>query len=432
MRISGWGNYPQIEATSTYAKTTSEIKNTLLKNKQPILARGLGRSYGDSALADAVIDLTKFNFFLSFNDSTGELTCTSGTSLADILDVFTPKGWFLPVTPGTKYVTVGGAIASDVHGKNHHLSGCFSNYVVSLTLMLADGSVLTCSTSENIDLFRATCGGMGLTGIIITATIKLMPIRSVFIDEVIYKTRDLKETLEMISVTNESTYSAAWIDCLARGNKMGRGLLMLGDHAGTGSFISEDRHTTSLPFHLPSYTLNRFSIGLFNRLYFHRVSQRKTTRTVFYDPFFYPLDSINNWNRLYGKAGFTQYQFVLPKHTATVGLKAVLEKITDSQKGSFLAVLKATGAENHNYLSFPLEGLSLALDFKIEPSLFDLLNRLDEIILHYGGRLYLTKDVRMSRLMFQQSYPQWEAFAQVRIKYHLSRFNSLQSIRLGL
>jgi FAD/FMN-containing dehydrogenase len=431
MQLSGWGNYPCIEADSFYARSTAEIKSALLKSTS-CLARGLARSYGDSALNLETINLTKFNYLLAFDELSGIVTCTSGLSIAELLTVFTPRGWFLPVTPGTKYVTIGGAIASDVHGKNHHLHGCFSNYLLSITLMLADGSIVTCSRTDHADLFRATCGGMGLTGIIITATFKLTRIRSVFMDETIYKTGDLVETLQMLDATQKSTYSAAWVDCLARGKKMGRGLLMLGEHAGTGAFVMEPSASKSIPVNLPTWLLNRYSIAAFNACYYHRLPRRKTEKSSFYDPFFYPLDSINHWNRLYGKSGFTQYQFVLPKESGFDGLKAIFKKISDSQKGSFLAVLKMTGPANDNFLSFPLEGFSLALDFKIEPTLFDLLARLDEIVLHYGGRLYLTKDVRMSEAMFKQSYPAWEAFTQVRAQYGAHKFQSLQSKRLGL
>lgn len=431
MRLSGWGNYPFIDANSTIARSAEEVRMTLLKNTS-CLARGLGRSYGDSALNNNVINLTKFNYLLAFDELSGVVTCTGGVSIAELLDVFAARGWFLPVTPGTKYVTVGGAIASDVHGKNHHVHGCFSNYVISFTLMLADGSVVTCSSTENTDLFHATCGGMGLTGIVITATLKLKRIRSVFVDETIYKTADLIETLQMLDATHKATYSAAWIDCLARGKKMGRSLLMLGEHAGTGSFIHDPRVVKSMPVSLPTWMLNRYSIGTFNTLYYHQFARRKTERTAFYDPFFYPLDSINDWNRLYGKSGFTQYQFVLPKESGYEGIKAVFRKINESQKGSFLAVLKATGSANDNFLSFPLEGFSLALDFKIEPSLFELLTSLDEVVMHYGGRLYLSKDVRMSEAMFKKGYPAWEKFAQVRSQYGCEKFSSLQSIRLGL
>lgn len=431
MQLSGWGNYPCIEGNSFYARSTAEIKNELLKSPS-CLARGLARSYGDSALNNETINVTKFNYLLAFDELNGIVTCTSGLSIAELLDVFAPRGWFLPVTPGTKYVTIGGAIASDVHGKNHHLHGCFSNYLLSITLMLADGSIVTCSRTDHADLFRATCGGMGLTGIIITATFKLKRIRSVFVDETIYKTSDLVETLQMLDATQKSTYSAAWVDCLARGKKMGRGLLMLGEHAGTGAFVMEPSASKSIPVNLPTWLLNRYSIATFNACYYHRLQRRKTEKSSFYDPFFYPLDSINHWNRLYGKSGFTQYQFVLPKESGFDGLKAIFKKISDSQKGSFLAVLKMTGPANDNFLSFPLEGFSLALDFKIEPTLFDLLARLDEIVLHYGGRLYLTKDVRMSEAMFKQSYPAWEAFTQVRAQYGAHKFQSLQSKRLGL
>jgi FAD/FMN-containing dehydrogenase len=431
MQISGWGNYPVIDAHVSFARSIDEIRAALLKTDF-CLARGLGRSYGDSALGAQLINTTKFDYLLSFDEEKGVVCCTSGVSLAQLLAVIMPKGWFLPVTPGTKFVTVGGAIASDVHGKNHHVHGCFSNYLLDFTLMLADGSVVTCSATEHVDLFRATCGGMGLTGIILTATLKLTRLSSVFINETVYKTAHLQETLALMQETQASTYSAAWVDCLARGKNMGRGLLMLGEHAHDLARTSVSRSVKSMPFNLPPWVLNRYSIGTFNAWYYHRVQRHKTERHTFYDTFFYPLDSINHWNRLYGQSGFTQYQLVLPKEAGYEALTAIFKKVTVAQKGSFLAVLKSTGAANDNFLSFPFEGFSLAIDFKIEPSLFELLHQLDEIVLHYGGRLYLTKDMRMGAVMFKRSYPLWQTFAAVRAQYGAEKFSSLQSVRLGI
>jgi decaprenylphospho-beta-D-ribofuranose 2-oxidase len=344
-----------------------------------------------------------------------------------------PRGLFLPVTPGTKYVSVGGAIASDVHGKNHHLDGCFSEYVDRFSLLLATGEIVTCSREQHADLFHATCGGMGLTGIILDVTLKLKPIESSFIEQKTYKAGNLAEALNLFEAHHGSPYSVAWIDCLATGPAMGRSLVMLGRHCASSSVPPRAKRPISIPIDMPPQLLNQFSIKAFNTLYYHRIRHNPLEQQVHYEPFFYPLDGIQHWNRLYGKKGFTQYQFVLPKAAGLEGMTTILEEITASARGSFLAVLKAFGQENANLLSFPMEGYTLALDFKIEEKLFGLLDELDAIVLAYGGRLYLTKDTRMSEATFKRSYPRWEAFQDIRARYGAQgRFASQQSQRLGM
>ncbi len=436
MKISGWGQHPIIDSSTTFLTGQRQIEKLLTGNE--FIPRGLGRSYGDSSLAESNLNTTKYDHFIDFNPKTGVLTCEAGVSFADILKFFIPKGWFLPVTPGTQFVTVGGAIASDVHGKNHHLDGSFSDHLLDLTLALANGEVLTCSKRKNKGLFLATCGGMGLTGIILQARIKLLKINTSYIDEVTYKTHNLKETLDRFETHHDATYSVAWIDCLAKGDALGRSLLMLGEHLATvpltvHRYEVEDHSKLNIPFHFPSFTLNQYSIKAFNALYYGRIRHAASKRTVNYAPFFYPLDSIQNWNRLYGKNGFVQYQFVIPKAAGYEGLKRILEAISDSQKGSFLAVLKVFGKGNENYLSFPIEGYTLALDFKMDSNLLPFLELLDKIVLEYGGRIYLTKDARMSQSTFKQSYPNWEMLQEIREQTGADKlFNSLQSKRLGL
>ncbi|MCF6345069.1 MAG: FAD-binding oxidoreductase [Thiomicrorhabdus sp.] len=445
-RLNGWGNYPTIKSSPLTIRHTQDISTaikTFQQNKPKILpppsliASGLRRSYGDSALAEQTLHTQTLNHFLTFDATQGVVHCAAGVSLAELLNVFVPKGWFLPVTPGTQFVTIGGAIASDVHGKNHHLDGCFSQHILNITLCLASGESIICSLTEHRELFLATCGGMGLTGVIVSATLKLIPIESAFIQETTWKTENLAETLEQFEAHQNATYSVAWIDCLTTGKHLGRSLLMLGEHA------TEQTHANNLktappsklnvPFNMPSALLNAFTVKAFNTLYYHKTRQKESQRAVHYAPYFYPLDSIQNWNRLYGKKGFTQYQFVLPKAAGLEGLTKILTEIVNSKRGSFLAVLKVFGAENANYLSFPMEGYTLAIDFKIDPTLFAFLDKLDEMVLHYGGRLYLAKDARMSEAMFKQSYPNWETFQTIRQQYGADQcFNSLQSQRLGL
>jgi FAD/FMN-containing dehydrogenase len=403
-----------------------------------MISRGLGRSYGDSSLSSHVFDLQSFDHFLEFDSEKGFIRCEAGVSFATLLQFLVPRGWFLPVTPGTKFVTVGGAIASDVHGKNHHKEGTFCDHVLELKLLLADGTELTCSPQKNSEAFHATCGGMGLTGIVTQATFQLKKISSAWIDQTTFKTADLAETYEHFHKQAHQTYSVAWIDCLTRGRNMGRSLLMVGDHSKnapsntTEPLVPGGNPKLTLPFDFPAIALNPFTIQAFNALYYNRVQGKITKQNPHYEPFFYPLDSIHHWNRMYGKSGFTQYQFVLPQSAGQDAMSEILDQISHAKKGSFLAVLKAFGPENKNYLSFPLEGFTLALDFKMERGLLELLNSLDEKVLNQGGRIYLSKDARMSEKTFKDSYPRWNEFARIRKDLKAHRFRSLQSERLGI
>lgn len=432
--LSGWGQYPKIETDLLQVHSQRKVAEMLSEpGEKSLIARGMGRSYGDSALAAQTLSTLHLNHLIDFNTDSGEIRCAAGVTLAELLEIFVPRGWFLPVTPGTKWVTVGGAIASDVHGKNHHLHGSFCDHVSQLKLALANGDIVTCSRTENAALFHATCGGMGLTGIILNATFQLIPIQSAMMAESSYKTANLAETLERFEEFEQATYSVAWIDCLSSGQKLGRSLLMLGEHLTQGDLQAHRSAKLKVPFNMPSPLLNRYSVQTFNTLYYHKQTRTHAQREVHYNPYFYPLDGLHDWNRLYGKNGFTQYQFVLPKAAGLEGMQAILQRIVASRRSSFLAVLKAFGKANDNLLSFPMEGYTLALDFKIDASLFAFLDELDRMVLDYGGRLYLTKDARMSEHTFKQSYPNWEAFAQLRAQTGADRcFHSLQSLRLGL
>lgn len=431
MKCTGWGRYPVVDASLDHPQTLQECKESVLRNPQ-ILARGMGRSYGDSSLAPHLLSSNYLSHFKHFDAQTGMLTCESGVSLANIIDIFLPQGWFLPVTAGTRFVTIGGAIASDIHGKNHHLNGAFSQYVKRMNVMLGNADIVEISSTLHSDLFQATCGGMGLTGLILDASIQLMPIQSSNILETTLKIRNLEELFDALEVNQSASYSVAWIDCLAKGPALGRSLLILGEHAVDGILEIRNENTINIPFDAPSQLLNHYSIKFFNEFYYHKIRGYRNKKTVHCIPYFYPLDKINNWNRLYGRNGFIQYQFVLPKE-ARASLKNILERIANSGKSAFLGVLKAFGPANENYLSFPMQGYTLALDFRLEPGLFKLLDELDAIILHEGGRLYLTKDARMSEHMFKKSYPNWSKFESVRIKYHsVGKFSSIQSQRLGL
>ena len=376
--IHGWGRYPRIKAqVATPLSPAQLVRET---SGGSLIARGLARSYGDSGLAARVADLRHLDQMLAFDEATGLLTCAAGVSLDDILKVFVPRGWFLPVTPGTRYVTIGGAIASDVHGKNHHVEGSFSDHVTGLNILLGNGEVVFASPACEPELFRATCGGMGLTGVILQATVRLKPIRSSDIIETTIKAPDLEAVLAAFDENASTTYSVAWIDCLATGRDLGRSLLMLGEHAPDGPLVVQSAPPLPVPVDMPSMLLNRGTVKAFNALFYGKALRQRHTRRVPLDPFFYPLDKLGDWNRLYGKPGFLQYQFVLPRADGSVGLRHVLERIAASGRGSFLAVLKAFGQGNANLLSFPMAGYTLALDFKAEPAVFRLLDELDRVV----------------------------------------------------
>ena len=398
-----------------------------------LIVHARGRSYGDSALNDRVLLSRRFNKILEFAPLTGKVTCESGVTLAELLEAFLPRGWFLPVVPGTKFISVGGAIASDVHGKNHHQEGCFSECVEGLELLLPDGQVVQVSRTENRPLFLATCGGMGLTGVITTARLRLLTIQSAYIRETVQRCANLSEVFERFEANEEVPYSVAWIDCLASGEHLGRSILMLGRHAQAGPLQLPPPRPLTVPLELPSFVLNKHSVACFNYLYYHGKPDLVADRLTPLEDFFFPLDRIGHWNRMYGRRGFTQYQLVLPKAASFKGLTKILTRISAAGLGSFLGVLKLFGPENDNLLSFPLQGYTLAIDFKIDAQLFPFLEELDRVVLDHGGRLYLTKDVRMSAETFRRGYPRWEEFALLRERHGLkAKFNSRQSRRLGV
>lgn len=422
--------YPIIR-NKKFSLRDTETLHWYIDNTNEFISYGNGRSYGDSAINENILYARTYNNFLDFDEQNGVITCQAGVLLSEILDSVVKRGWFLKVTPGTKLITVGGAIASDVHGKNHHAQGCFSECVEELTIMLGNKEIKSCKKGD--ELFYATCGGMGLTGVILSAKISLKKINSKYIRQTTIKSANLKETFEAFENYKDMPYSVAWIDCLAKNEDIGKCLLMVGDFANDGNLEYKRKRKLSIPFNFPSFALNKFSVKAFNWLYYTKAKNGISKQKVDIDTFFYPLDAIGDWNRIYGKNGFTQYQFILPKEHSFEGLKEILTKISASGKGSFLAVLKLYGKANDNYLSFPIEGYSLALDFKIEEGLFELLNILDEIVVKYGGKIYLTKDVRVSKETFEKGYPQIEKFREFRRKNDMDRkFNSLQSKRVGI
>jgi len=432
MNIHGWGRYPRMDAELLLPQTSMDCAR-FMNDGASCIPRGQGRSYGDSANAAAVLQSTYLNHYIQFDTKSGLLTCEAGVTIREVLDLIVPRGWFIPVTPGSSYVSIGGAIASDVHGKNHHGSGTFSQHIIEMQMMLASGEFVTVSPTQLPDLFAATCGGMGLTGMILNVTMQLMPIQSSQIDQKTTQASCLEAVCAGFEENKSSTYSVAWIDCIATGLKLGRSLLMLGEHAVTGGLEVPPQKPLNVPVDAPDLLLNQQFIQLFNTLYYQKARLSSSQQQLSYGTYFYPLDQIANWNRLYGKAGFIQYQFVLPSAVGVQGLRSILKTIAASGKGSFLAVLKVFGEHNANYLSFPMAGYTLALDFKVSPEVIALVQRLDAMVIDMGGRIYLSKDALMSEATFKATYPQWEQFEVVRAKYGaIGKFASQQSKRLGL
>jgi len=445
MQLSNWGQYPKVNTTLHHIRTDEHACHLLSLNAS-LIARGLGRCYGDSALNDqAVLSSIYCDHLIDFNPATGVLVCEAGISLAMLLRIFVPRGWFLPVTPGTKLVTVGGAVASDVHGKNHHVAGTFCRHVLWLELLSSEENILRCSTTENPDLFQSTCGGQGLTGIILRVAFRLVPISTVYIRQETIKTRNLEEIMDCFEHSANWHYSVAWIDCLQTGTGLGRSIMIRGEHANIEDIdtikacvplIAPEKFSLAVPINLPRFTLNIWSAKAFNAIYYGHHAEGTTNQIVDLDSFFYPLDAIQEWNRIYGKRGFLQYQCVIPRAAAQEGLTHILNRIARSGMGSFLAVLKLFGLqeENGGILSFPMEGYTLALDFPVTPQAFSLLNELDAMVLDYGGRLYLAKDARMSCATFERGYATAiDRFRKIKTTCDPNhRFISLQSKRLGI
>jgi decaprenylphospho-beta-D-ribofuranose 2-oxidase len=438
-QIANWGNYPVIESNEEFFAFPEQLQE-LLAREETFIPRGNGRCYGDASLADTTISTLKFDKILSFDVSAGVFESQSGLTLDQILEVIVPAGWFLPVTPGTKFITVGGAVASDVHGKNHHVDGSFSNHILEMDIVLASKETLTCSPEINPDLFEATCGGMGLTGVIIRVKFRLKKIETSFIRQKQVKAANLEELIGLFDEFSDYTYSVAWIDCLKKGPQFGRGILLLGEHAGVKDLNENQKRNPlrlagkkqiNFPFNLPSWVLNPFTAKAFNFLFYSKNFRKEINNVIGYEPFFYPLDAILHWNRCYGKKGFVQYQFVVPLE-AKDGLIEIMNRISHKGLGSFLAILKVFGKQE-SIISFPREGYTLALDFPVRDGLLEFLDELDQIVLQYGGRLYMSKDARMKPDVLRHGYPGLNKFKDIVRKYNPDgKIHSIQSDRLFL
>jgi len=437
-KLTSWGNYPVIEGKEESFVFDDQL-TPLILNDQPFIPRGNARSYGDSSLGKRVISSIKYDKILSFDTTNGILECQPGITLSDVLEVIVPQGWFLPVTPGTKLITIGGAVGSNVHGKNHRTAGSFSRYIIDMDVKLASNEIITCSTAQNPDLFEATCGGMGLTGLVTRVKFSLKKIETSYIKQKQIKAENFDELLTLFDKYQDYSYSVAWIDCLKKGEHFGRSILTIGEHAILSDLNDEQRKNPlqlpakkilNFPINLPSWVLNSFTVKAFNFLYYTKNFKKEINSVVLYDPVFYTLDAINNWNRMYGKNGFVQYQFVLPLESKQ-GMIEILNRISAKGMGSFLTVLKVLGKQE-SMISFCREGYTLALDFPLRKGVLEFLDELDEIVLKYGGRLYITKDARMKPAMLA-NYPELEKFKNIIKKYNPDgKIRSAQSDRLLL
>ena len=413
MSDHSWGRYPKTSETlKRLAWSTEPLPR---EEERKVLPHGLGRSYGDVCLNDGGVLLvtTAWDHILAFDEQRGLLRCEAGVSLDDLLKFLVPRGWFLCTTPGTKFVTVGGAIANDVHGKNHHRSGTFGCQVTQFELLRSNGERKLCSREQNTDWFAATIGGMGLTGMITWAEFEVRPIANSSIVMESVKLRDLDDFFAISKESDQDfEYTVSWQDCLAKDSALGRGIFMRGNHArdGTRDLSIHRDPGISVPIDFPAIALNEISIKAFNTLYYARLPRRLTKAVVHYNPFFYPLDSINFWNRIYGARGFFQYQFVVPFSADSRAIRAILKEIGASGQASFLAVLKTFGdVRSPGLLSFPMPGVTLALDFPNRGAeTFALFEKLDRLVIEAGGRIYPAKDARMSAATFQASFPRWQ------------------------
>ena len=414
MSVRSWGNYPKVEHAAVIAQPWRHL--ALPHGEGTLLPGGLARSYGDSCLNEGgtLVTTTRLDHLIEFDRVAGILRCEAGISLAQILELTVPAGWFLPVVPGTAFVTVGGAIANDVHGKNHHAAGSFGSHVRRFELLRSDGARLTCSPGENAALFRATIGGLGLTGLITWAEVALRPVACAAFDVETIRMENLAHFFELSKTGAE--YSVAWIDALAKGGEIGRGIFIRANHAKAGAADAASRSGSkprlAVPFDFPAATLNRHSVGLFNALYRARAGSQWSKSREPYGKYLFPLDSIGRWNRMYGKPGFVQHQSVVPRADAPAKLAEMLAAIAASGEASFLTVLKVFGDQPPaGLLSFARPGVTLALDLRMRgAATFELLERLDAVVRDAGGAIYPAKDARMSPATFRASFPNLDEF----------------------
>jgi decaprenylphospho-beta-D-ribofuranose 2-oxidase len=438
--LSGWGRTPVANCRVATARSPGDVARAL--GEGPMIARGNGRSYGDPALSRGLtLSMTGMDRMLSFDATTGRLVAEAGVLLADIIATFLPRGWFPLVTPGTKFITLGGAIAADVHGKNHHGLGSFRECVDWVEVMDGTGPARRIDRRSDPEAFDTICGAMGLTGVILRAAIRLQPVETAWIRQEMIPAASVDAAIDVFEANLQAPYSVAWIDCIGHPPRLGRSLVMLGHHASLEElpprrrrtpFATPGRLPLGVPFDLPGFVLNAASLRVFNAVYYAMGKRKAGVSLIDWDRYFYPLDSIANWNRIYGRAGFYQFQCALPLDGVREALAQMLGEISDAGTGSFLSVLKRFGPGSGRY-SFPFEGYTLALDFPANDRSRALIDRLDRITLDHGGRFYLAKDARLKGETFLAADPRFAGLRDLRRDNGLTeRFTSLQSERLGL
>ncbi|MFT3802271.1 MAG: FAD-binding oxidoreductase [Burkholderiaceae bacterium] len=429
-RQLSWGGYPPHPQHLHDVVWRDQLRDrfgALINDHGQTLAFGNGRSYGDCCMAasDHVLHTRGLDRIIAFDAGEGTVTAEAGCTLEQILELAIPHGWFLPVTPGTCFVTLGGAVANDVHGKNHHVRGTFGNHVDAFGLVRSDAPPMICSPASNPSLFHATIGGLGLTGAIEWVSLRLMPIRSSRLDTLSVRFDSLDEFFALSDEHDpRHEYTVSWVDCCAKGARLGRGVFMAANHANDGGLQVSRRNKLMVPITPPLSLVNRLTLKAFNHAYYHAHPAEPRQSRIDYEPFFYPLDRILHWNRIYGPSGFQQYQCVLPEPDGRDAIRQMLDAIAQSATGSFLAVLKRCGdARSPGLLSFPMAGVSLALDFPHKPKeMSRLFERLDAIVEQARGRLYPAKDAHMSGAAFRKAYPAYSELARYKDPALTSRF----------
>ncbi len=427
-KIKSWAKYYLGNYQLYKPRNIKDIQELLSKNAKLIPSGGF-RSYGDSAINRIIINSKYFNKIINFDEEKGILKAESGITINEMIKFLLPKGWFLNVTPGTKFATLGGCIASDVHGKEHHKEGCFSENLIKLKLLINKEEVIEFDNLSHPDLFKATCGGMGLTGFIIDAEIQCKKIKSsnIIFNKVI--NYNIDEVFSCFEKYMNSNYSVAWIDT-KKTHENYRSIFTHGDFCNTSDLKLENSFKFKIPFNLK--VINNLNIKFFNTIYFFWNSLSKKKGKINYESFFYPLDKIQNWYKLYGKNGFLQYQFIVPKEQAKQAMLEILDYLNSVNCLSSLAVLKLHGNKNSNYISFPISGYSLAMDFPYSKKINLIFVELDKIVLKFKGRVYLSKDARLSSFYFSKFYDQFKEISKVRKKYNIFNFSSNQSKRIGI
>lgn len=412
--LTGWGRTSTARVALARPERVSSVVELL---KQPLkgglLAFGRGRSYGDVALNDGGYQLqtTRLDRLLAFDESSGVVVVEPGLTFADLNRVFLPRGWLVPVSPGTAFASIGGAVANDVHGKNHEVAGSFGDHVLWIDLLLANGEVVRTSPVERAQLFEATIGGIGLTGIVLAVAFRMSRVRSNAVEVTERRMPDLDAFLAAFAGI-AAPYSVGWIDVLARGRSLGRGIIETAIPAEMG-VAYRPRPTVSVPFDFPGLVLNPLTVRTFNALHWRLVPANGRRTVMSYDRFFYPLDALRQWNRIYGRRGFRQFQCVVPFANGTVALQRIIEAAAQARNASFLAVLKCLGREGRGYLSFPMPGYTLALDFPQRDGTDALMTQLEYITRDHGGRIYLAKDSALSAAGFAAMYPKVDRFCAV-------------------